>query len=445
MSIKNLLAQFNAYARITSKNTHFTTSYATNFTTAVNSSRTTSHLTSHVTAVPKPIPVYTLATITAYTPGTGWNAGDLANVYFTGSFAAVAPGYGQRVILITAVEYPGGPIAGHAVHNVGGYYSTDGAPINLCSGYMQSAGGGYATFSGGVAAPIGSFSSTTSAVTSYTTAYNTAEATSRTTSRTTDKITTFSTNSAHPTAQVANILVIGQSNSANYGSPTDSYQPINNVVRLASNGIWTRADSPSYSLASGSGGNLEGRIGDALINQSSINQVRILNVSVGGTRLGWWRSDALTDAYAKRPDDSFVYANGRLYERLTYAAQIAQNENFSFTHVLVCIGESDGLAGTTTAQYKDDFLKVQSDLIALGIEAPIFLSRTSYGGTESYPQIVQAQSELINESSQIYAGPHTDSYVGPVYRWDGLHFSVAGLDAVGALWATSIAAPQETV
>lgn len=447
MSLRDLINQGTTYSRNTSANTYFTTSYMTTGMTSVNTSRVTSRVTGHYTNVPEERAVYTLGSISSLTKGSGWYAGDLANVYMSDSNTQPAPGYGYRVVRVDSVASPGGEWTGLSVAAAGGYYAVNGGSVNMSSGVFQSSRGAFSSFSGGApTGQLGTIYVNTSAYTSYATTFSTAvnssRATSAVTSHSTQNVTTFLTQSPYFTPTVANVLIIGQSNIANYGSSNDVYEPTNNVIRVASNGTWVRADSPSGSMASGTAGNIDGRIGDSLINSTPFNQCRIVNVAVAGTKLGWWRSDAATNAYAKRADDYFTYANSRLYERLSYAAGLANSNNFRYTHVLICIGESDGLAGTTTAQFKADFARVQSDLLALGISAPIFLSRTSYGGSTTYPTIIQAQNEIINENANVYAGPNTDSYTG---RHDGLHFNSPTLDVVGAQWASMMAAPQGTV
>lgn len=447
MTLKDIINQGSVYSRNTSANTYYTTSYQTSANTAVSTSRFTSQITSHNTSVPEARSVYTLGGVDSVPPGSGWYVGDIAYVYFNSSNTQPAPGYGYRAIRIDSVTAPGGAFMTTSLSAAGGYYSVNGGAIDMSSGYLRASSGGYTTFSGGSPSGVlGTINVNTSALTSYSTSFATAvnstRATSATTSHQTEGLTTYLTQSPYFAPTVANVLIIGQSNVANYGVSSDSYKPTANVIRVSSAGAWVRADSPASSMASGTGANLDGRIGDSLISQTSFNQCRIVNIAVGGTKLGWWRSDAATNVYAKRTDDPFTYANSRLFERISYAAQLASAGNFKFTHVLVCIGESDGLASTTTAQFKDDFAKVQSDLIALGITAPIFLSRTSYGGSTAYPAIIQAQNEIINEGPNVYAGPNTDSYVGAGNRWDGLHFTSAALNVVGGLWGAAMAVPQ---
>ena len=441
------MAARTAYIRTTSANTYYSTSYLTTGTTAVSTSRTTSKTTGHYTSIPEARAVYTLGAIVSLPPTSGWYAGDLAYVYMSDNNTQPAPGYGHRIVRVNSVNTPGGQWTALSIAAEGGYYAVNGGSVNMSSGYLQAASGGYTTFSGGSpSGQLGTINVNTSVYTSYSTSFpttvNSTRTTSFSTSRVTGNVTAFLTQSPFFTPTVANVLVIGQSNIANYGASGDSYKPTNNVIRVASNGTWVSADSPGSSMASGAGSNMDGRIGDSLIGQTAFNQCRIVNMAVGGTKIGWWRSDAATNLYVKRGDDPFTYANSRLYERISYAASLANSTGFGFTHVLVCIGESDGLAGTSTAQFKADFAKVQSDLIALGITAPIFLSRTSYGGSTAYPAIIQAQNEIINEQANVYAGPNTDSNMS---RHDGLHFTISALNTIGAQWGSMVASPQGTV
>ena len=245
--------------------------------------------------------------------------------------------------------------------------------------------------------------------------------------------------------------MFGQSNIANYGAPTDTYNTANGVMRIDRTGAWEYANSPvnaTTHLATGTGGNADGRIGDHLINSGDYDQVKIVNVSVGGTELAMWRPDAPLNVYPVRDDDLFQYTGNRLFERLEFAKQMADTYGFKYTHVLMHIGETDNLVGTTTAEFKADYDSVNNGLNSLGIDAPRFIGRTSYvpWATPTYsPNIIQAQNEIITQYTNAYAGPNTDEMVSTAYRHDGLHFSTTGLVLLSSLWASSIRTPTKNL
>ena len=274
-------------------------------------------------------------------------------------------------------------------------------------------------------------------------------------------------------SNVAYVLIVGQSNIANYGIYTDSYTPTGDVQRLTINGAWETAVSPAgadrlatgYNFTGGSGsatpggpsgGNMDGRIGDAIIAGGAYTAVKIVNVAVGGTPLGWWLSTASpTDYYGgvPRSEDNFPYTNTKLYERIQYAATTATTQGFAFTHVLLGIGESDATFPnfTPAATYQSRFAQFKTDLTNLGITAPIWISQTSYtiydpwdgSVTSVNSTITNAQQVIVDTYSNVYAGPNTD-YYGDSYRHDHLHFKATGLTSIGADWGAQILAPSDT-
>jgi hypothetical protein len=196
---------------------------------------------------------------------------------------------------------------------------------------------------------------------------------------------------------------------------------------------------------------MDGRIGDHLLNSGLYDRVYIVNVAVNGTMLHMWRPDAPANVYTKSDPymDLFQYTNNRLFERLQYAKQISDRYGFKYTHVLMHIGENDNLAGTTTDKFKADYASVNGGLTSLGIDAPRFIGRTSFlpFATPQYnPAIIQAQNDIITQNTNTYAGPNTDNFP-PYYKYrhDTVHFSIEGLDIIGALWADCIRNPTKNL
>lgn len=410
--------------RTTSRLTTVTTSWVTQ----TPEYRTTSALTSYVTSWTTATPVYTLSSISSLNWGTGWMVGDIATV--TGG--TVAPGYGPRRIRIVAVDGTGKPTSTE-VESQGGYTNS-----SFPSGGFSGRGSG--SWSGGVTTQIGTYNSTTSTTTSKTTTWNTmVGSTSVTTSATTSFPTSWTTIVEEP-EDTANILIIGQSNVANYGEPAFEYVSSTNVTRLALGGYELEAaNSPATGqhLASGNGGNMDGLIGDKLIASGRFSKVRIFNLAVGGTSLLWWNSSTPTNSYEKREDDYFPYTQNRLFERVQYAVGAANAMNISFSHILIHIGETDAMLNTPVDAYVQAFDRLKNDIRGLGVNAPFLLGRVSYVDGSTHPSIIEAQNRIIAENSDVYPGPNTDTYLSN-YRYDSLHWSVSGLQTVSTAWANSI-------
>lgn len=247
--------------------------------------------------------------------------------------------------------------------------------------------------------------------------------------------------------KIANILMVGQSNIAYHGTEFFGFaakNDTNNFVKTANgDGDLVRALSPignNHLPSSGdtrtdvTGGNMDGVIGNNILEKTSYTGVNIYNVAVDGTRIGEWREDASSSAYGGSQYDDFNYSNNKLFERVEFAKQQADFDNNPFTHVFIHIGESDGIEGTTKAQYKTDMLAFIQDLRNLGITAHIMLGKTSYFDGSTDAEIRQAIDELVSENSNIYAGPDTDQF-GSAFRYDNVHFNENGLLEVGSDWA----------
>lgn len=414
-----------SYDRTTSRLTTVSTSWVTEEFTY----KTTSAITSYTTSWSYSGTVYTISNIENLTWHPGWQVGDTATV--TGG--TVAPGYNRRALRITQVDGSGIPTS-WTVINEGGYTNS-----TFSSGGFSGRSSG--TWSGGTTRVVGTYSGTTSKNTSRTTSWSTVAGVS---SKTTGVVTTFPTSwttVVETPPNIANILVIGQSTIANYGDPAFEYSPLPSVERLEMTGLGMEsAISPATGnpLATGNGGNMDGLIGDGLINEAGFARVRIFNAAVGGTSILWWTSDAPTDAYDVRPDDLFPYTQGRLFERLQYVKNATTSMNISISHILIHIGETDAQLGTTREDYVAAFKKLKDDLRNLGFNAPILLGRVSYLYGQTSSDIIAAQDQIIAENSDVFAGPNTDVY-GASYRLsDNLHWNSAGLQAVASEWVSRI-------
>jgi hypothetical protein len=252
--------------------------------------------------------------------------------------------------------------------------------------------------------------------------------------------------------KIANILMVGQSNIAYHGTEFFGFaakNDTNDFVNTANgDGDLVRALSPignNHLPSSGdtrtdvTGGNMDGVIGNNIIDSTTYTGVNVYNVAVDGTRIGEWREDASSSAYGGSQYDDFNYSNNKLFERVEFAKQQADFDNNPFTHVFMHIGESDGIEGTTKAQYKTDMLAFIQDLRNLGITAHIMLGKTTYFNGSTDAEIRQAIDELVSENNDIYAGPDTDQ-LGSSFRYDNVHFNENGLLQVGSDWAQTFSA-----
>jgi hypothetical protein len=176
------------------------------------------------------------------------------------------------------------------------------------------------------------------------------------------------------------------------------------------------------------------------------DNVYIVNIAVGGVPLRWWLSTALTTDYYKnvpRGEDNFPYQHNRLFERIEFAVNKSKKFKFNFTHVFMDEGEADASSSTLPADYKAQFAQFKNEIKNLGIDAPVYMSKTSYTPSAlTNSTMINTQQEIINTYVDVYNGPNTDNYIAG-YRWDTLHFNVAGLDAIGKDWGNAVVSQEK--
>ena len=266
------------------------------------------------------------------------------------------------------------------------------------------------------------------------------------------------------TPTTAYVLVIGQENIANYGPSTDTYSPSGSVQRMTINGGWEVAGSPGTTdrLATGynyntgaqvttstgiSGGNMDGRLGDALIATGLYNAVKIVNIAVRGASLAMWINTATSALYnggTPIGEDNFPYQNNKLFERIQFAVTSATMQSFAFTHVIYQGGETDSTFPNWTSynDYTNLFVYFRNNLRSLGITAPIIISKTSQsiyaGGVTTNSTVTNAQQAIADGYADVWPGPVTDFYGGS-YRWDSppYHFNGNGFAAIAKDWANA--------
>jgi hypothetical protein len=92
---------------------------------------------------------------------------------------------------------------------------------------------------------------------------------------------------------------------------------------------------------------------------------------------------------------------------------------------------------TRAENYLTDFLDKNR---AMGVNAPIFLSRASYYGQRGADHsLTDYQNQIIAQRDNVITGPNTDTLINDKYHLpDACHFSSEGFDAFSALWVTAI-------
>lgn len=88
--------------------------------------------------------------------------------------------------------------------------------------------------------------------------------------------------------------------------------------------------------------------------------------------------------------------------------------------------------------YQEIFLAMLASIRSEGVDAPIYVSVATRCHQRGPNEVVrQAQRELVESARNIHAGPDTDT-LGRRYRYDGCHFSTAGLERFAELWLRAL-------
>lgn len=204
----------------------------------------------------------------------------------------------------------------------------------------------------------------------------------------------------------ATILVIGQANAGNHGPVRASGAP---CTRVFHEGSFLPAYDPLPG-ASGGGGSVWTRFGPRAVAAGLCDEVVIVNVAHGDASAADWAS------------------GGRHHARLATAIRKARDTGIVFTHVVWFQGERDTLMGTAENAYAARLAEVVGWLRDRGVDAPVFVCRTSLRAGKSGSGVRAAQVAAADPGKGIFAGPDTDT-IGAGMRTDGTQLDAAGQDA----------------
>lgn len=105
--------------------------------------------------------------------------------------------------------------------------------------------------------------------------------------------------------------------------------------------------------------------------------------------------------------------------------------------ILWCQGETDTQLGTSEAVYQSDLSSIIAATRSYAQwDVPWMVSQTSYILGQTSAAVIAAQQAVVN-GIDIFVGPYTDQY-GSAYRYDNVHFNLAGQRAVGSDWACDL-------
>src|SRR5215472_16337503 len=172
------------------------------------------------------------------------------------------------------------------------------------------------------------------------------------------------------------LLVIGQSNAANYQGQRHQSED-DRVVNFAA-GRCYRAASPLLG-ADGRMGETWTLLGTKLVRAGLYRSVVLIPVAVGGSAVRRW-------------------AAGGDINAAMLAATRAAKARYTITGVLFDQGAADFALHTSEPQYRTDLASLIDSLRAAGVEAPFFITRCSIGVADWRPDnpIARAQASLAD-------------------------------------------------
>jgi hypothetical protein len=223
-------------------------------------------------------------------------------------------------------------------------------------------------------------------------------------------------------------LALGQSNAANQGQ--GNFEPAFEVYNLYQGRLYPAKSS--IKGAFGDGASVWPLLGDRLIYNKYCKQVVILSIAQGGAALKDW------------------IPGGKYSNKIDTAFSSLHNTSLKLDAILWHQGESDNLLNTDTEDYISMFEELRKNLRAYS-KASIYIARASYYyGEESLVKeskgidssIINAQDQIILKYEDVKKGPNTDLLDKAYHRYDGIHFSILGLEEHAKMWYEAIISQQ---
>lgn len=217
------------------------------------------------------------------------------------------------------------------------------------------------------------------------------------------------------------LLVAGQSNAANHGSPRG--RAAAGSYALAAGGIYPLADP--LPGASGSGGSPWPHWAALQQQARPGSQVVVAAIAQGSSAVSDWI-------------DAGVHA-----ARLPAVLAVLNRQHLAVDAVVWHQGETEAWSGGDPVTYAADLRRWLAAVRSMGITAPIYVCLTSRDRAGVInPAIRQAQASVWDRGARVFAGPDTDS-LGDAYRSDGVHFNQQGLETFASLLQRAMAIPSD--
>ena len=226
------------------------------------------------------------------------------------------------------------------------------------------------------------------------------------------------------TDRTAVLLVLGQSNAANYAGQRYRSNFGARIVNFFGGQCFVAA-SPLLG-STGTKGEYWTELANQLVGSGKVDNVVIVPVAYSGTEVALWA------------------AGGTLNQVMVDTVGALTSAGFKPTQVLWDQGEYDYVLGTTEDAYDERLLSVVDTLRKQDVSAPFYLSiaskclEPSNGGTKEHVAdnpVVRAQLALSDGSGEIRRGVNTDELLSQDDRYDDCHIGGSGTEKVAKAWA----------
>lgn len=225
------------------------------------------------------------------------------------------------------------------------------------------------------------------------------------------------------TDRTAVLLLLGQSNAANYGGQRHRSDYGARVVNAFDKRCFIAA-SPLLG-STNTKGEYWTLLANKLIASGQNDNVILAPLAYGGSEVARWA------------------AGGDFNPLLVDTVKQLHDSGYRITSVLWVQGEADLVFGTTAEAYQERFLSMVGTLRQHGVEAPVYISiaskclEPSNGGfKEHIPDnvIVQAQLALSKSGHGIREGVNSDALLDGDDRYDDCHFGGSAEEKVSQAW-----------
>ncbi|HUH76047.1 MAG TPA: sialate O-acetylesterase [Devosia sp.] len=226
------------------------------------------------------------------------------------------------------------------------------------------------------------------------------------------------------TSRTAVLLVLGQSNAANYAGQRYRSNFGEKIVNFFDGQCFVAA-SPLLG-STGTKGEYWTELGNKLVRSGRFENVVIVPVAYSGTAVALWAE------------------GGHLNQVIVATVDALTSAGFRPTQVLWDQGEFDYVLGTSEAVYRERLTSVIATLRDEGVTAPFYISiaskclEPSNGGTKDHQAdnpVVRAQLALSSGSRDIRRGVNTDALLDEDDRYDDCHIGGSGTAKVAHAWS----------